>query len=73
MAEIECSGTDFEEQRGHDEEIVAAHKHDLDILPVFAKPLQVTARVDPTEAAAEDYDPVRLGRRHVTPPEMTDE
>src|SRR5262249_55559657 len=57
MAEIECSGTDLEEQRGHDEEIVAAHKHDLDILPAFAKPLQVTGRIDATESAAEDHNP----------------
>src|SRR5215472_15026264 len=56
MTEVECSGTDLEEQRRHHEEIVPAHENDLDILPVFAKPLEVTGRENSTEAAAEDHN-----------------
>src|SRR5262249_6191241 len=64
--------------RRHQEEIVPAHEDDLDVLPAPAKPLQVSGRGDPAEAAAEDHDPglrrppgtgtVRLGRSHATPP-----
>src|SRR5262245_39228890 len=59
MAEVECSGTDLEEQRRHYEKIVPAHENDLDILPAFAKPLQMTGRANSTEAAAEDHDSAR--------------
>jgi hypothetical protein len=57
MSEVKDPGTDLEEQRGHHQEIVPADEHYLDILPAFAKPLQVTGRVDPAEAAAKDYNP----------------
>src|SRR5262249_46765177 len=56
MAEVECAGTDLEEQRRHHEKIVPAHENDLDILPAFAKPLQMTGRVNSSEAAAQDHD-----------------
>jgi hypothetical protein len=39
MSDIECSGTDFEEQRCHQDEIVPAYEDDLDIPPPSAEPL----------------------------------
>src|SRR5262245_43763849 len=57
MAGVERPGTDLEQQRGHQEEVVPAHEDDLDVPPALAKPLQVAGRAHPTEAAAEDHNP----------------
>jgi hypothetical protein len=56
MAQVEGAGTDLEQQRRHDEEIVPAHQDDLDVRPAAAKVFQVTGGVNPAEAAAEDDD-----------------
>jgi hypothetical protein len=57
MEGVECSGADLEKQRRHQEEIVPAHENDLDVLPAFAKVLEITGRGNSSEAAAEDHDP----------------
>ena len=54
VAQVKGSGTDLEQQRRHDEEVVPAHQDDLDIRQAPAKPFQVTGGVDAAEAAAED-------------------
>jgi hypothetical protein len=57
MAGVECSGTDLEQQRGQDDEIIVTDKNDLDIRPMATQPLQATGGRNPAEAATKDDDP----------------
>src|SRR5262245_47270636 len=57
MAGVERPGTDLEQQRRHQKEIVAADEKDLDIRASFTKPFQMPGRVDSAKAAAQDHDP----------------
>jgi hypothetical protein len=56
VAHVQGAGTDLEEQRGHQEEVVPAHQNDLDIRAALAKPFQAASGVDATKAAAENQD-----------------
>src|SRR5262249_2367330 len=68
MPQVQRSRTNLEEQRRHDEEIVAAHQDDFDVHAASAKPLQVAGSVISSEAAAEYQDPSLRGYGHVTSP-----
>jgi hypothetical protein len=57
LTEVKGAGTNFKQQRRHEQEIVATDEDDFDIRPPPAQSLQIASRIDSTEAAAEDHDP----------------
>ncbi len=66
VSQVQGPRANLEQQRRHDEEVVATHQDDLDIGAALAKPLQVAGGVDPTEATAEYQDPSLRGVRVCT-------
>jgi hypothetical protein len=56
MAYVERPRTNLEQQRRHQQEIIATDEHDLDILASSAKLLQVARGVDSTETTAKNHD-----------------
>ncbi len=63
MVGIEGAGTNLEQERRHEKEIVLAYQDDLDIRAVSAQLLQVPRRINAAKSSAEDYDSGSFGLR----------
>ena len=56
MAQLKRPGKNLKQERRHQQEVVPAHQHDLDVRAALEKALQMAGRINAAKAAAEDHN-----------------